>query len=269
MAKRKKKPFPLLWLILGIVAAIGIILLLGLSLGLFDPAPTFEPTEEQSPAINSYVPEGFYREGEFLRYKEAEHLLGIDVSAHQGVIDWERVTSTGIDFAIIRIGYRGSTVGDLYEDEQFRYNLSEAKKYGLLVGAYFFSQALSEQEALDEARYACELLDGQQLDLPLYYDWEYVSDGRIKEMSAVPITDCSVAFCEEIRAQGYRAGVYFNQELGYHYLDMLRLQEYELWLAEYNEIPSFRYHFDCLQFTDNGSLDGIETTVDLDILFRQ
>lgn len=215
---------------------------------------------------NAYYAENFYFEDGFMQYRQADYLKGIDVSVHQGLIDWQRVADSGVDYAIIRAGYRGSTVGDLYEDEQFAYNLTQAREAGLLVGVYFFSQALNEQEAAEEARYVCSLLDGAKLDLPVYFDWEYIG-GRISQISDVDLTQCAKAFCEEVERQGYKAGVYFNQEFGYYYLDLFALQEYHLWLAEYNETPTFRYHFDCLQFTDSGRVDGIETTVDLNILF--
>ena len=265
MYSKKKLPFPLWWLLLAIIPVIAIIALLVLLSGSSEPVIEPETTAETL-AANEYAPEAFYREGEFLRYTNGAHLLGIDVSAHQGVIDWQSVAASGIDFAILRIGYRGTTVGELYEDEQFRYNLEEAQKHGLKVGAYFFSQALNSEEALEEAEYACRLLDGYDLQLPVYFDWEYV-DGRIPSMDAVPITDCAVTFCEKIRSQGYQPGVYFNLELGYNHLDLMRLQAYQLWLAEYNEVPTFDYRFDALQFTDNGHISGIETPVDLDILF--
>ncbi len=265
MAKKQKNPFPLLYTLL-FVALLVIVIAVIVSLSSSqDTAATTEAPKETVPK-NEYNDQSFYREDGFLRYRDSEHLLGIDVSAHQGVIDWTAVAATGIDFAIIRIGYRGSTVGELYEDEQFRYNLEEAVNAGLQVGVYFFSQALTPEEAAEEAAYACSLLDGFALSLPIYFDWEFIG-GRVESLSDIAMTDCAVAFCEEVEAQGYTAGVYFNQEFGYFYLDMMRLQEYHLWLAEYNETPTFRYHFDCLQFTDSGTIDGIETVVDLNVLF--
>ena len=109
-------------------------------------------------------------------------------------------------------------------------------------------------------------MEGYSLNLPLYFDWEY-TEGRIPSISAVPVTDCAVAFCEEIIRQGHRPGIYFNLSLAYLHLDLGRFQDYHFWLAEYNEVPSYYYHFDAIQFTDVGSVDGIETTVELDLLF--
>lgn len=224
-----------------------------------------KPTEDPIPG-NSYDPDAFYTEKGFLRYRDQKHKIGVDVSAYQGVIDWKAVAEAGVEFAIIRAGYRGSTVGDLYEDEQFAYNLTEARKAGIKVGAYFFSQALTPEEAKEEAVYACWLLKNEPLDLPVYFDWEF-NDGRIPSVWEIPLTDCAEAFCREVEEQGFKAGVYFNQNYGYYHLNLKELQKYHLWLAEYGEEPSFRYHFDCLQYSDSGTVPGIEVPVDLDILF--
>jgi len=225
-----------------------------------------EATEETAPR-NERDPDDFYMEGGFLRYHGA--VTGIDVSTHQGLINWELVKEAGVDFAIIRAGYRGSTKGQLYEDELFRDNLNGAREAGLQVGVYFFSQAMTVEEAAEEAEFVLALLDGEPLDLPVYYDWEQVAgESRITSPGELPLTDCTVAFCEAVRQQGYTPGVYFNQEYGYAYLDFVRLQGYEMWLAEYGDHPTFRYHFDCLQYSDSGNLPGIETTVDLDLIFR-
>ena len=226
-----------------------------------------EATEETAPR-NERDPEDYYMEDGFLRYPGA--VAGIDVSAHQGLIDWEAVKEAGVEFAIIRAGYRGSTEGKLYEDELFRDNLKGAKAAGLPVGVYFFSQAMTVEEAAEEAEFLLDVLDGEELELPVYYDWEKVSGlSRITDARALPLTDCTVAFCEAVREQGYTPGVYFNQEYGYAYLDFLRLRGYEKWLAEYGDHPTFRFHYDCLQYSDSGRLPGIETAVDLDLIFKE
>lgn len=216
---------------------------------------------------NDFSGDAFYKDGDLLCYAAGEYLAGIDVSAHQGVIDWQNVKNAGVEFAVIRAGYRGSTEGLLYEDEQFRYNMDGAQDVGISVGVYFYSQALNEEEAREEAEFVCELLEAYQPELPVFYDWEHgTGTGRISSAYDVSLTDCAVTFCEYIKARGYQAGVYFNQDYGYHHLDLLRLQDYTLWLAEYNDAPTFRYHFDWLQYTDNGYVPGIPVPVDLDII---
>lgn len=250
------------------LAALGTVVVLALIIFLVRPSrtQTHEPTQPKpTERKNEYDSEAFHYDGDFLRYS-SDCLVGIDVSVHQGVIDWQAVAESGVEFAVIRAGYRGSTVGELYEDEQFRYNLREARAAGIRVGVYFFSQALTIEEATEEAEYVCALLEGESLDLPIYFDWEFIG-GRVENIYDVDLTACSVAFCEEVEAHGYSAGVYFNQEFGYWHLDLAMLEDYSLWLAEYNETPSFRYHFDCLQYSASGRVGGIETDVDLDLLF--
>lgn len=262
--KRKNQTKKLQWVILGL----GALLLIGLLLLLW--LPEEEGAEiSQAPKIppNAYELDAFYKDGDLLCYSAGEYLAGIDVSAHQGVIAWQQVKKAGVEFAVIRAGYRGSTEGRLYEDEQFRYNMKGAAEADIPVGIYFYSQALDVQEAVEEAEYVCQLLADYSVQLPVFFDWEYGGDGgRIDGIESVALTDCAVAFCEYVKAHGYAAGVYFNQTFGYHHLDLLRLQSYTLWLAEYNAAPTFRYHFDWLQYSDNGFVPGIEVAVDLDII---
>ena len=276
MARRKKKKSnQTLALVVTVLAAVAFVVIFGVIVSSCSHGPSVEETEppvtegpRETAPLNAYAPEDFYLENGFLRYG-TDSLVGIDVSTHQGLIDWQAVKGAGVEFAIIRAGYRGTTQGLLYEDELFRANLDGAKEAGLLVGVYFFSQAANEEEAAEEAEFVCGLLDGAKLDLPIYYDWEEVSgQSRIPGAAEIPMTECAVAFCEAIKAQGYEAGVYFNQTYGYDHLDLLALQDYSLWLAEYGNTPTFDYHFHCLQYTDSGVVDGIETEVDLNVFFR-
>lgn len=268
MARRKKDP-TLRWVVLALILAV-VIIVVGTVLYLLR-----SPAEEETPpaptaAKNEYEPDAFAVRDGFLHYDGAEHMIGIDVSTHQGVIDWQAVADAGVEFAILRAGYRGSTEGRLYEDEQFRENLAGAKAAGLKVGVYFFSQALNADEAAEEADFACEILDGEALDLPVFYDWEEVSGGtRVESAASVPMTQCALAFCEAVERRGYAAGVYFNQTYGYGHLELEKLQDYTFWLAEYGQTPGFRYHFDCLQYTDSGTVAGIEGSVDLDLWIVQ
>lgn len=226
-----------------------------------------EEAELPELAHNAYRAEAFYMEDGFLRYKDAQHMIGIDVSAHQKEIDWQAVADAGVEFAVIRVGYRGYTEGGLFEDEFFRANVEGAQAAGVRVGVYFFSQARNAEEAREEAEYACDLVDGYTLSLPVFYDWETVEGSeRIPSANGIPMTECALAFCETVENNGYAAGVYFNQTYGYLYLDLERLQGYTLWLAEYNDVPTFAYGFDCVQYTDSGTVPGIEGTVDLDLL---
>ena len=235
--------------------------------------PTTEPpvtiattTEKPERLENPYDPEAFYRENGFLRYRDAPYMVGMDVSEYQSEIDWQTVADSGVEFVILRAGFRGSSQGSLYEDALFRRHLQGAKDAGLAVGIYFFSQALNPTEAEEEANSACDLLDGAKLELPVFFDWEYL-DGRLGTIDTSNLTRSAIQFCETVEARGYEGGVYFNQTYGKYYFDLSALQDYILWLAEYNPVPGFPYGFDCLHYTDSGTVPGVKGAVDLDILW--
>ena len=186
-----------------------------------------DPVQEQTPVEpvdleptvpeNSYDPAGFYEEGGFKRYKSEDTLasVGVDVSSHQQDIDWELVAANGVEFAMIRVGYRGYTEGEIQPDDYFVQNIEGARAAGLDVGVYFFSQALDEQEAIDEANYVLEQIKDYPLSYPVIFDWEDIeADARTDGMDSVQLTKNAIAFCDTIEQAGYRAGVYFNQRFG-------------------------------------------------------
>lgn len=194
---------------------------------------------------------------------------GIDVSTHQKEIDWTAVAADGIDFAILRLGHRGYTQGGLFLDETFEQNLKGALDAGLEVGVYFFSQAVTPDEARQEADYILSVLDGQELPFPVAFDWESIpgADARTDGLDGETLTRCAAAFCQRIEDAGYRAAVYFNQTQGYLHYDLRELTDYDLWLAEYDAVPDFYYHFDLWQYSHTGRVDGIQGDVDLDLAF--
>jgi GH25 family lysozyme M1 (1,4-beta-N-acetylmuramidase) len=194
-------------------------------------------------------------------------VLGVDVSAHQREIDWERAKADGVAFAILRIGFRGNTEGGLMADERFAANYVGARHAGLLVGVYFYSQATSEAEALEEADYVLRLLDGVPLDLPVFFDWEEVAKGRTGGFATSAVSVWAQSFCRRIAEGGYRSGVYFNQRYGYSIMRLENLTEYAFWIAEYADDQSFAYQTDFWQFTGSGHVDGIDTIVDLDLMY--
>ena len=239
-----------------------------------------DPVQEQTPVEpvdleptvpeNSYDPAGFYEEGGFKRYKSEDTLasVGVDVSSHQQEIDWELVAANGVEFAMIRVGYRGYTEGEIQPDDYFVQNIEGARAAGLDVGVYFFSQALDEQEAIDEANYVLEQIKDYPLSYPVIFDWEDIeADARTDDMDSVRLTKNAIAFCDTIKQAGYRAGVYFNQRFGYEEFDLESLQDYVFWLAEYNDTPSFSFHFQIWQYCNDGRVDGIKTDVDLNLAF--
>ncbi|MBD5160841.1 MAG: glycoside hydrolase [Oscillibacter sp.] len=222
--------------------------------------------------LNPYDREAFGLDGKGRVTYEADGLrarTGVDVSTHQKEIDWQAAAEDGISFAILRLGRRGYTEGGLFLDETFEQNLQGALDAGLEVGVYFFSQAVTPEEAEEEADYVLRILDGRELALPVAFDWETISgdQARTDGMDGAAMTRCAAAFCKRIRDGGYRPAVYFNQTQGYLHYDLRELAEYALWLAEYDAVPDFYYHFDLWQYSHSGHVDGIEGDVDLDLAF--
>lgn len=194
-------------------------------------------------------------------------LQGVDVSSHQGEIDWKKVKNAGIDFAILQIGYRGYSVGKLNPDDRFVENYNAASEAGIRLGVYFYSQAVSEDEALEEADYVLELLKDRALELPVFFDWEEVTEGRTRGFATSSVGDFALSFCRRITAGGYQAGVYFNQKYGYTIMHLESLADYTYWLAEYRNYQSFGYAVGIWQYTGSGRVDGIELPVDRDLMY--
>ncbi len=195
---------------------------------------------------------------------------GVDVSSYQGDIDWQQVYDSGVRFAIIRAGgmYYGS--GELYSDDYFIKNIDEAKAAGLRVGAYFFSQAITAAEAEAEARFVLELLDGRELDLPLFFDWERISGdtARTDGLDNETLTACALAFCRTVEAADYEAGVYIYNDTGYYGYDLAQLGDYTFWCAGVGSYPYFYYAHKIWQYSFRGSVPGINADCDLNMMFE-
>lgn len=206
-------------------------------------------------------------------FYDGESYLGIDVSEHQGVIDWAAVKADGIEFAMIRVGYRGATRGDLYEDAQFVANIEGAIENGIEVGVYFFSQATTVEEAEEEAVFVLEAISDYRdyVVYPIVFDWEHVSitDNRTDNIEGTDVALFAKAFCTKITKSGLYAMVYVNKSLGYTFYNLNAISDYPLWVAEYEEAPSFYYYYEIWQYTDSGSVDGIEGDVDMNIAFEK
>ncbi len=193
---------------------------------------------------------------------------GIDVSEHNGKIDWEAVAADGIEFAMIRIGYRGYTEGEIYLDERFAENYAGARAAGLKVGVYFFSQAISVEEAKQEAEFTLEALKGLELDLPVVFDWETIGEdnARADDIDRDTLTACTLEFCKRV-SKKYDAMIYTNAYQGYYLLNLGELADYPIWFAGYAQTPIFYYRFDIWQYTNEGTVAGIEGNVDLNLCF--
>lgn len=238
-----------------------------------EPLPP--PTEQTGPTLpppeaNPYDRNDFqYNENNYLTCIPGRSVSGIDVSYHQGDIDWEQVKASGIDFVMMRVGYRGyGESGKLVEDTNFQDNIRGAEAAGLKIGVYFFSQALNLQEVEEEVAFLLERIQGHDITMPVVYDWEYVSDeARTANMDARTLTDCSKYFCQLVQEAGYQPMVYFNRNQAAHLLYLEELTDYPFWLAAYTDRMAFPYKVEMWQYTDNGRVPGIEGAVDVDILF--
>ena len=235
---------------------------------------TTEPTETEEtvpptipPESNPYGRLDFqYDRHNYLYCLRADSFEGVDVSAFQGDIDWKQVKKSGIDFAMIRLGYRGYGTGKLVEDEYARQNLRNAANAGLAVGAYFYSQALNIDEVNDEIIFMLEVLDSQSLDMPIVLDWEIpTADARTANMDARTLTDIQKYFCEKMTELGYKPMIYFNWHQSSNLYYLSELEDYEFWLALYQDRMSYPWKVEMWQYTDKGRVPGIYGDVDLNV----
>lgn len=236
------------------------------------PTSTMPPPTDPKLIPNPFAPGDFVYAQGYLTCPSGNYMLGVDVSEYQGNIDWQTVASEGIGFAMVRIGGRGwGESGQIFTDTYWQRNLDGAQDAGLLTGVYFFSQAISEEEAREEARFVIEQLDGRELTLPVVFDWETIgsADARTADLSPWMLNRCAMAFCEEIRAAGYQPMVYFNQSLALDMLDLPTLQQqgYPFWLAMYTDALTYPHRVEMWQYTSEGTVAGIQGFVDLDLYF--
>ncbi len=194
--------------------------------------------------------------------------LGIDVSKWNGSIDWNAVKNSGVSFVIIRCGYRGSSTGALIEDPMFRSNIQGATKAGLKVGVYFFTQAVNEVEAVEEASMAVGLIKGYNISYPVFLDVESSNGGRGDGINAATRTAVCKAFCQTVQNSGYKAGIYANKTWFNTHIETPSLTGYKIWLAQYAAAPSYnRTKYDMWQYSSKGRISGISTDVDMNISY--
>ena len=195
--------------------------------------------------------------------------VGIDVSKWNGIIDWDKVKNAGVQFAIVRAGYRGSVTGSLVEDPQFVANMKGAAAAGIPVGVYFFTQATDEKEAVEEASAVLELIRDFQLSYPVFIDTEGAGgNGRADGLGAETRTLVCEAFCRTVENAGYTAGVYASRNWYNNNLQTARLENYHIWLAEYRSVPLYQGYYKTWQYTSKGKVDGIEGRVDINITYE-
>lgn len=195
---------------------------------------------------------------------------GIDVSKYQGDIDWEKVKADGVEYAFIRLGLRGYGSGKIVIDEYYEENMREASAAGVETGVYFFTQAITVEEAVEEANYVIENMADYDVTYPVVFDVEMIvgDDGRANELSQELRTDICIAFCDTIKAAGYTPMIYGNVRCFTQMLDMPRLEAYEKWYAFYDNYMYMPYEVSVWQYSEKGSVNGIKGNVDMNISYK-
>lgn len=227
--------------------------------------------------VNDLIPKNNYKwsdpEGVMSKKPPIGHKMsyGIDISKHNGNIDFKKVKAAGFDFVFIRIAYRGyGSAGNLKIDEMQETYLKDARAAGLKVGAYVFSQSVNESEAVEEAKLAIDLLKNYKLDLPLVYDPETIKGdiARTDNVTGIEFTRNTIAFCEEVKKAGFTPAIYSNMVWEDYYYDLNKLKDYDIWYADYNNLPQTPYNFKFWQFSEVGIVDGISGEVDLNVMIE-
>lgn len=206
----------------------------------------------------------YLTDGQVTSYK------GIDISKHQSWIDWRAVAADGVQFAFIRVGNRGYETGEIVEDEYFGHNMKSANAAGVKTGAYFFTQAITEEEAIEEANFVLEKIAPYQVSCPVVLDVEMIAgeEGRADNLSVEDRTRFVKVFCETIANAGYKPMIYLNLEVAAAKLNLAELEAYEKWFAHYSTDFYYPYDYSVWQYSENGKVAGIKNTVDINIAFK-
>lgn len=193
---------------------------------------------------------------------------GIDVSSHNGEIDWKKVAADGVDFAFVRVGFRGSTEGGIAQDTFFEDNMNGAIDNGVDVGVYFFSQAVDEKEAVEEAEFVLEAVSDYDLTMPIVFDIEKYENGRADKLSMEKYTNITKSFINRIKESGYDTMIYGNLNTMFKMIDLKEFEDCPKWFAYYTYPVYFPYEYSIWQYSSTGKVDGIEGSVDLNILVK-
>ncbi len=234
----------------------------------------FAPVDE-SLKMHDILPENLVEndagEMEYIENGTVTSHKGMDVSKYQGSIDWEKAKADGIEYAFVRLGIRGYSTGKLALDEYFEENMSGAAAAGVETGVYFFTQAVNEAEAVEEAQFVLESIEGYDVRCPIVFDVELIlgENARANGLSMEERTNVAVAFCEAVKAAGYVPMIYGNIKCFTKLLDMGRLEDYEKWYAFYDDYMYFPYEVSCWQYTEKGRVDGVKGDVDLNVAYER
>ena len=225
---------------------------------------------------NSYKPDSFVENNGVVTYEDGDSFMGINVNSKLGDIDWQKVKESGVSFVMIRVGYRGNERGKISPDENFITNIEGALEAGLPVGVYFYSKAVTDAEAEEEASFVLDQIKGYSVTYPIAYYWEYdrKNDGTVDQNSRTvrcngeQVTGFIDTFCSKISGSGFDASFYCSKSMGYESLDLSRLSNYDMWYSELHSKPSFYYDFAMWQYTKEGDVPGISQKVPITISLK-
>ena len=229
-----------------------------------------EEAAEQNPIpSNPYLSELYSYKGSYKTYEDDAYtsVNGVDISSHQGTIDWAALKESGISFVMIRVGYRGYQTSAITPDSAFQDNIAKAAEYGMDTGVYFFSQASTIEEAQEEARYVLQMIEPYTIAYPVVFDMEFIDESdEVRNLSRQEKTDIADAYCQIIQDAGYTAMIYGSASWLRDEIDMAQLLDYKFWMASYSDTVAFPYTFSMWQYTNKGSVDGIEGNADINLL---
>lgn len=227
---------------------------------------------DETIARNNYLPGSFRKVGDALEYYtngRKTSTVGVDISKDQGDIDWGKVKNAGVEFAMIRMGVRGYSSGKVVVDENFKKNLEGAVSNGIKVGVYFYSQAVTKEEAVEEANYAVGAVSGYTLTYPIVFMTETIENdtARTDTLSKEALTECAQYFCQSVQNYGYKAMIAGNEKQLADKLDLSKLTTFDKWLLSPGEQSDYPYQYTMWQYKDNAVVDGIPGGAPLDISF--
>ncbi len=205
----------------------------------------------------------YYEDGKQVSY------VGADISKYQDYVDFVKLKKAGVDFVMLRVGARGYGSGQIVMDDYFLDNIKRATDAGLQVGVYFFSQAVTKEEAIEEANIVLENIKDYKITYPVAFDMEHIENdtARIDGLSKTEKTNITKAFLDTIKNAGYKAMIYGNKEWLLKEIDMSKLTAYDVWLSQQEDVPDYPYKFTMWQYTTSATIDGVAGYVDLNISF--
>lgn len=226
---------------------------------------TLHLIEKFNTSNNNSTPTGLDFKDAITKYKNDETMLGIDVSSFQGEINWEKVKNTGVEFAIIRLGFGYTVNNELVLDKYFKENLQHAKEQGLKVGVYFYTYANTLEEIEEQAKFIVKNLDGVDLELGVAFDWENWNNFQDYHVSFYDLDNMYNNFSTLLKEKGYDAMLYGSK---FYLSNVWNTENKNVWLAHYTGMTNYDKDYKIWQFSDKGLVDGISGFVDLDVLYK-